>query len=1217
MLFYEYGLMRTFMEKENKNPQNDRSSENIPRNNSEIEKRKLSAIVENIPVGVIIAEAPSGKFLLANKQIAEIWHYPSKASANEFKKYKGYHHDGKPYKPQEWPLSRSIRKGEVVKDEEVEILRGDGTKGFISVSSVPVHDDSGNIIMGIVIDLDITERKRAEEKFKKSKRRLESIIQGSPVLTFIIDKDHNVIHWNKAIEEYSGIKAEEIIGTKDHWKALYHEKRPTGADLLIEGDIKRFSKWYNGKYKQSKIVKGAYEIEDFFPTMKKKGKWLRATVSTINDSKGNTIGAMEILEDITERKQAEEKLKEARDNLEEQVKKRTAELKKAYESLKENEEKFRELFNKAIDTIVLSEVKENGMPGRFIEVNEAAYNILGYNENEWMNMTPLDLFAPETQAELSQIAVELQKKGHATFESVSITKYGRKFPVEVNVHVFKLRGKNVALAIARDVTERKKAEEALRESEEKFREIFNNANDMITVSEVQENRRPGRFIEVNEVASKKLGYSREKFLNMTPFDIVHPDAPTSVSEVEWGMSEKGYTRHESILITKNGFKIPVEVSTHFFKLRDKDVILAVSRDITERKKAEEELRRSETILEEASSLSKIGAYEWNMERDEFVLSKEWQRIHGVKENKLSSKDLMKVVHPDDVAKVQKALDNALKGIRPYDVEHRIINQSNDEIRYIHAKGKILRDRNGKPVKMYGAVRDRDEKPVKMYGVAEDITERKQAEEQIKRLADIVDSSNDAIIGEDLNGVIFSWNKRAEEIYGYSAREMVGKRVSTLVSPSDWEILSKLVKRVKKGKKVANYETQRIRKDGTKIDILITLSPIRNVDGEITGVSVIARDVTERKEAERALIESEEKLNAIIESSPDSITVTDLNLNILLCNHATVEMYGVSSRDEIIGLNAFELVDPKDRGRLAETMKMTLLQGKSVYLELNLLTRKDNKFFPAEISGNTIKDAEGIPFAFVAITKDITERKNAEKEREILIKELQRSNEELQQFAYVASHDLQEPLRTISSFTQLLARRYKGQLDKDADEFIEFIVDGTNRMQAMIKDLLRYSRVQTKGEEFKPIDVRNALNQAIFDLKISIEENNAEITHDELPTVVADEKQLVQLFQNLISNAIKFKKKDEPPKIHISCQKDEKNKEYIFAVSDNGIGMEPEYTERIFELFQRLHTRDEYKGTGIGLAVAKKIVERHGGRIWVESKHGKGSTFYFTIPIKEE
>jgi len=606
-------------------------------------------------------------------------------------------------------------------------------------------------------------------------------------------------------------------------------------------------------------------------------------------------------------------------------------------------------------------------------------------------------------------------------------------------------------------------------------------------------------------------------------------------------------------------------------------------------------------LEEASHISKIGAYEWNMKGDEITVSAEWQRIYGVKDSKLHLDDIIKLVHPDDVSRVQRELNKSIKTFRAYDLEHRI-NRSNGEIRYIHARGRVLLDDEGKSAKM--------------YGVAEDITERKHAEEQIKRLADIVDSSDDAIIGEDLNGIILSWNKGAEKIYGYSAREMVGKPIFNLAPDSEREKTSKLLEEVKSGRKVAHYEAQRTKKDGTKIDILVTLSPIKNFDGEIMGISAIVRDITEGKKAERALIESEERLNATIKSSPDSIISSDLNLDIISCNQASMDMYGASS-EELIGLNALELIDPKDRPTLIEAAKIALSEERSVTLELNSVTLDGKKVFPVEISGNSIRDAEGKPTGFVAITKDITERKSAEKERETLIGELERSNQELQQFAYIASHDLQEPLRTISSFTQLLARRYKGQIDKDADEFIDFIVDGTNRMQAMIKDLLKYSRVQTRGEEFKPTDVQNALDQALFNLKVTIDENNAEITHDKLPIITADEKQLIQLFQNLIGNAIKFKKPDEPPKIHILSKKDEENKEYILGVSDNGIGMDQQYAGRIFELFQRLHTRDEYKGTGIGLAVAKKIVERHSGRIWVESELGAGSTFYFTIPLKEE
>lgn len=244
--------------------------------------------------------------------------------------------------------------------------------------------------------------------------------------------------------------------------------------------------------------------------------------------------------------------------------------------------------------------------------------------------------------------------------------------------------------------------------------------------------------------------------------------------------------------------------------------------------------------------------------------------------------------------------------------------------------------------------------------------------------------------------------------------------------------------------------------------------------------------------------------------------------------------------------------------------------------------------------------------------EIEEHEKTEARMEKFLKELKRSNKELEQFAYVASHDLQEPLRMISSFTQLLERRYKGQLDEDADEFIQFAVDGAQRMQLLINDLLAYSRVTTKGKEFKVVDLEKVLDESLFNLKLSIEENGASISHDPLPDVMADKSQAVQLFQNLIGNAIKFRGKDSP-KIHISIENG--GNDWVFCIVDNGIGIESQHNQRIFKVFQRLHERETYPGTGIGLSICQKIVERHGGEIWVESELGNGSKFSFTIPKK--
>jgi signal transduction histidine kinase len=267
----------------------------------------------------------------------------------------------------------------------------------------------------------------------------------------------------------------------------------------------------------------------------------------------------------------------------------------------------------------------------------------------------------------------------------------------------------------------------------------------------------------------------------------------------------------------------------------------------------------------------------------------------------------------------------------------------------------------------------------------------------------------------------------------------------------------------------------------------------------------------------------------------------------------------------------------------------------------------------QLGGSFDRMAENLKSTLVSrddLVKEVKERKRAEVQLKTTLNDLERSNKELEQFAYVASHDLQEPLRMVASYTQLLERRYKEKLDGDARDFINFAVAGANRMQMLITDLLSFSRVGTRGKPMELTDSHIALGQARINLNAAIEETQAVVTNDDLPEVMADESQLVQLFQNLVGNAIKFHNPGESPRVHISATRNDKD--WVFSVRDNGIGIDPKYFERLFVIFQRLHSRDEYPGTGIGLAVCKKIVERHGGKIWIESQAGKGSTFNFTL-----
>ncbi len=813
-------------------------------------------------------------------------------------------------------------------------------------------------------------------------------------------------------------------------------------------------------------------------------------------------------------------------------------------------------------------------------------------------------------------------------------------------------------------------------------------------------------------------------------------------------------------------------------------------------------------------------------------------------------------------------------------------------------------------------------------VVHDITERKELEKSSNLLAAIVESSDNAIIGKDLNSNITSWNKSAQKMYGYSSEEIIGKPISIL-SPSNLENdMSQIMNKIKNGESIKHYDTVRRRKDGSLIDVSLSISPILNIDEKVIGVSTIANDITERKLAEKrkqelleheqqlteelqtsneelqcsteelrvaneelinqtielrdvnqALSENEEKFSKVFHANPAPMTISDENkfidvnesyskltgyskdelighntaeLNILdvnerehylnrskengLINDIEFEMHTksgekriITSSSDIIKLNNknrfisfnYDITERKQaeaelnkyreqleemveaRTSELEDINRSLNQSKEHYLTLfnsidegfctvevifdnnkpidyrflevnpafenqtglhdaqgklmrdlapdheehwfeiygkipltgkpmrfvneaealnrwydvyafklggaesrevailfnditkfkksekalelsNIYNRslieasldplvtigpdgkitdvnistevvtgfsrdeiigtdfsnyftepnkarqgykqvfkeglvknysleikhKNGKITPVLYNASVYKDNSNNVIGVFASARDITERKEAEKVLKLRLDELARSNAELEQFAYVSSHDLQEPLRMIASYLQLLERKYKGKLDAKADKYINFSVDGATRMQNLIDDLLTFSRVSTEANELKLTDLESVYNEVLSNLEVQIDENNAIIKHDHLPVVITDKTQITQVFQNLINNAIKFQSEDQP-KINISVT--EEDNQWLFAVEDNGIGIDPKHSDRIFEVFKRLHKKRDYPGTGIGLAICKKIIERHGGSIWAETELGKGSIFYFTLP----
>jgi PAS domain S-box-containing protein len=535
-----------------------------------------------------------------------------------------------------------------------------------------------------------------------------------------------------------------------------------------------------------------------------------------------------------------------------------------------------------------------------------------------------------------------------------------------------------------------------------------------------------------------------------------------------------------------------------------------------------------------------------------------------------------------------------------------------------------------------------------------VVERVRAEEALKesesKFRSVIESAPNAIVLVNEDEKIALWNRAAETMFGYDEAEVLNLPISMLIREE--QHASKRACGFFKQDHIdfsKRLELLGCKKNETVFPLEFSAAVWNTRDGVYHCCFI--QDISERKKAEevlkkthleleRRVLERTEELSranellkdeiisrkrieeildhergfvsAILETVNTMVVVLDTEGRIVRLNRACETIIGYALH-EVKGKYIWDLFLDPQSGHELRSIFSTLGDGHFPRNKSeNYWLTKDGRRRLIEWTTTVLAEKDGEVSYVIATGVDMTHRKLVEERLRRTAEELTRSNKELEQFAYVASHDLQEPLRMVASYTHLLSKRYKGKLGKDADEFIQFAADGAHRSQKLINDLLEYSRVRTRGKSFQPVDCETILSKTLDNLKMILKETGALISHDNLPSIMGDDVQLLQLLQNLIENAIKFHRPGVPPCIHIWAE--EVKGEWIFSVKDNGIGIEPQYAERIFIMFQRLHSHAEFSGNGIGLAICKRIVERHGGKIWVESQLGSGSTFRFTVPV---
>ncbi len=765
---------------------------------------------------------------------------------------------------------------------------------------------------------------------------------------------------------------------------------------------------------------------------------------------------------------------------------------------------------------------------------------------------------------------------------------------------------------SKDLTEEVKARKSIADAYHELQSIFNQSVDVIcTFDEMS------CFVNVSPACSKAWGYSPEELIGTSYKKLIHPEDLTGATTArEVIVNGIELTHIENRYIHKDGHIVPMVWSAKWDARMN--VTYAIGRDNTEKKIAEEKLAQNTEFLKKAQQFAKMGSWKSDSKAEKLVCSEELYNVFGTSQEKFHETRgaFLDMIDERDKQDVMQAINHSRETGELFFVQYRITTDAGEE-RVLESAGRAEKDSSGDVIAL--------------FGTTQNITERKKAEQEIaeanQRFELVIKATFDAIWDWDIVENTLFWGDGFESIFGHPVHGLQkGRRTwSDHIHPDDYETVMQNIDALINGTAGNYLEEYRFQKmDGAYAYVLCKSIIIRDENGKAIRLVGAIQDITKRKEEEHRL----KLMESVITNTNDIVLITEAEpfdepgQRIIFVNEAFTKMTGYTA-EEVIGKTPRILQGPNSDRAALNNLKVKMKNWESCEVT-TINYKKNGEEFWNNFSVSPVADEKGWFTHWIAIERDITAAKNTEIQLKLLNENLQKqanelamSNAELEQFAFVASHDLQEPLRMVTSFLTQLERKYGDIIDDKGKKYIYFAVDGAKRMRQIILDLLEYSRVRKISADTDEVD----LNVLVEDVRLlcfkKIEESCAVINFRELPTILADKVLLRQIFQNLITNALKYQIEGAVPEITISSHEGDRQGYWLFSVTDNGIGIEEEYFEHIFIIFKRLHSSGEYAGTGMGLAITKRIIENLGGEIWLTSEKGKGSTFYFTIKKHHE